>query len=172
MTMKLIETRTLATSSALIEFSSIPQTYTDLLILTSFRDDNAGQTVRNVFISLNGSSSNLTARLLQGNGSGAFSFTNVRITYSSAANSTSNTFSSGSIHIPNYSGTTNKSLSSDSVSENNGAVAFQAIDSVLWSNTAPIISLGLTVESGSFVAGSTVSLYGITKGSDGIVTVS
>ena len=43
----------------------------------------------------------------------------------------------------------------------------------LFSNTSPITSITLTSQSGeNLVVGSTVSLYKITKGSDGIVTVS
>jgi hypothetical protein len=42
----------------------------------------------------------------------------------------------------------------------------------LWNDTTAITSLTLVPAAGSFIAGSTVSLYKVTKGSDGIVTTS
>ena len=65
-------------------------------------------------------------------------------------------------------------MSVDAVGENNATQAFQIISAGLWANTAAITSIQLIPQSGggTFVADSTVSLYGITKGSDGIVTTS
>jgi hypothetical protein len=60
----------------------------------------------------------------------------------------------------------------DTVSENNATAAFQRIIAGLNNSTAAITSINFFPSSGNFVAGSTISLYGITKGSDGIVTTS
>ena len=84
---------------------------------------------------------------------------------------TANTFGNSVIYIANYAGSTYKSFSKDSITENNATAADQGVGAGLWSNTAAITSLSLTVTS-NMVAGSTFSLYGITKGSDGIVTTS
>jgi len=65
MTMQLIETKTLLSAAASIEFTSIPQDGTDLLLLVSTRADGAGD----AFIRPNGSTSGLSARRLRGNGS-------------------------------------------------------------------------------------------------------
>ena len=174
MTMTLIETKTLGTAAASIEFTSIPQTYTDLYLLVSGRSTGTVATGGGVlFIRPNGSSSNASIRRLQGNGSTVSSSTDTnllgRIT---PTDWTSNTFGSTSVYIPNYAGATNKSFSIDAINEQNATEAVQSIIAGLWSNTAAITSLLLVPESGNLVAGSTISLYGITKGTDGIVVVS
>jgi hypothetical protein len=170
--MKLIETKTLATAQAAIEFTSIPQDGTDLLILCSLRVDVTG--VWNQRITFNGSTLNFSARTLEGQGSsaGSSSYTTGLIGNVVSSSVAANTFNNISILIPNYTGSSNKSYSAENVTENNGTTAYQHIVSGLWSQTAAITSLGLNSASGNLVAGSTVSLYKITKGSDGIVTTS
>jgi hypothetical protein len=173
--MKLIESKTLATAAASIEFTSIPQDGTDLVVLVSSRSDGAF-TSSEIDIAFNGSSSNFTARYLYGagSGSGATASDTTLVGVSSAASNTSNTFGNATIYIPNYAGSTNKSISTNSVGESNATAAYQAIAATLWSQTAAITSLTLRLDSGArnFVTGSSVSLYKITKGSDGIVTTS
>ena len=175
--MKLIESKTLGADAASIEFTSIPQTFTDLVVLYSLRGDNAN--FQGLQVYFNGANSNLTSRYLLGDGSGASS---AAPAYGfagsiSGTDSTTNTFGSGMIYIPNYTGSTNKSFSVDNVTENNTATSFQSIAAGLWSQTAAINSItffGRTDGGGSnnLITGSTVSLYGILKGSDGIVTTS
>jgi hypothetical protein len=172
--MKLIESKTLATAAASIEFTSIPQDGTDLVVLLSSRSDGAF-TSSEIDIAFNGSSSNFTGRYLYGSGSGVGSTTDTTMVgSSSAANNTANTFGNASIYIPNYTSSNNKSISSDTVGESNATTAYMSIHAVLWSQTAAITSLTLRLDGGArnFVAGSTASLYKITKGSDGIVTTS
>jgi hypothetical protein len=169
--MKLIETKTLGTAAASIVFTSIPQTFTDLIVLVSARRSTTGAIA---VISFN-SGGTYTKRNLLGNGSSAFSATGsgdeVAATPSGA---TANTFGNSSIYIPNYSGLTIKSYSVDSVNETSGTSADAIIAAGLWSETSAITSITITPKAsdGNFVAGSIVSLYGITKGSDGIVTTS
>ena len=170
--MKLIESKTLGTAAASIEFTSIPQTYTDLVVVCSLRgDQNAANGFTN--IGFNSSTSSFSTRFLQGDGSGAASSTGTRgIAYLSNAFHTSNTFDSTTVYIPNYTGSTNKSFSADSVVENNATTSWQFIVAGLWSNTAAITSIQITPNTGNFIAGSIISLYGVLKGSDGIVTTS
>jgi hypothetical protein len=174
MTMQLIETKTLGAAAALIEFTSIPQTFTDLLLLISARGTNASTEVEG-FLTFNGSSADFSSRVLYGNppGGNAVSFTGGYTAGPISANSsTANTFANTSVYIPNYSGSANKSFSVDSVNENNATTAFTFIVSGLWSNTAAITSIGIQATPGNLNTGTTASLYGITKGSDGIVTTS
>jgi hypothetical protein len=173
MTMTLIETKTLGADAASIEFTSIPQDGTDLLVLYS------GRTNRNtnsdaVRIAFNGSTAGFTARELFGNGATVASGTDTNAGGGvTGATSTANTFGNTQIYIPNYTGSTNKSFSIDHVTENNGTTAIQDIIAVLWSNTAAITSITFTLFVGpNYLAGTTFSLYKITKGSDGIVTTS
>jgi hypothetical protein len=169
--MQLIESKTLGTAAASIEFTSIPQTFTDLVILHSLRSQDAES---NGNISINGSTSDFTNRYLRGLSSSADSGSSPgRYAFTlSFSTQTANTFSNGSIYIPNYTSSAFKSISADSVNENNAADTQRFLAAVLWSNTAAITSFALSANAGNIVAGSTVSLYGITKGSDGIVTTS
>ena len=175
MTMQVIQHQELGSAQASITFSSIPQTYTDLMLVYSVRADNTNVPYSNTELQLNGSSANFSSRRMFGGGSGAgesYTATNIAGLVSSA-NATSNTFGSTTLYLPNYTGSTNKSYSIESVSENNGTTAYQEIIAGLWSQTTAITSLTIKPESTrNFVAFSSATLYGILRGSDGITTVS
>lgn len=160
--------------AANITFSSIPSTYTDLLIMVNTRINEVNATGEAIYITLNGSTANFTNRYLQGDGASVVSGILGRYVASqSALLSTSNTFGNAYIYIPNYSSSQNKCISSDSVSENNANTAYSVIHSNLWSNTAAINEVILVAGTNdSFVQYSTATIYGITKGSSGGVTVS
>jgi hypothetical protein len=166
--MKLIETKTLGTAAASIEFTSIPQTFTDLVLKLSIRNDFSDTQAFDLLV--NGTQVT-SYRNLVGTGSATASNTNY-LGLAPASNSTSNTFGSNKFYIPNYRSAVSKSISVDSVTENNATAAFQTISAGLSAVTAAITSLRIDSRSSSFVAGSTISLYGITAGSDGIVVVS
>ena len=165
MTMTLIETKTLTSTQAAIEFTSIPQDATDLLALCSLRENGTDST-RAFTVRINGS--DVTGKTLVGNGASASSNT-AYIALTNSSTSTSNTFASLSFYIPNYTGTTLKSVSVDHVSENNATTAFQAISAGISAGTAAVTSFGVFGSSASWVSGSTISLYKITKGSSSVV---
>ena len=169
--MKLIESKTLVSAQASIEFTSIPSTFTDLVVLVSLRSTTA---IDYIALTLNGSSSGFSSRELGGDGTavGAPSRTDNLITgITVPSNFTSNTFSNAQLYFPNYTGSSNKSFSVDTVLENNGTTSRLEIRAALWSNTAAISSMSFIAQAGAnFAIGSTISLYGILKGSDGIVT--
>jgi hypothetical protein len=177
MTMTLIETKTLGTAAASIEFTSIPQDGTDLLLVYSLR---SAATADGVFLRFNGSTSGYSQRTLYGTGSAAASALNPYNVTSGlflatipGTSYTSNTFNNSELYISNYAGSTNKSTSLTGVGENNGTESYQDLGAGLWSNTAAITSiLVYSVSSSNFVVGSTISLYKITKGSDGTTVVS
>jgi hypothetical protein len=170
MTMTLIETKTLGTAVATVVFSSIPQDGTDLYAFVSARNtvDAAAGT-----IAFNTGGTYTRRRLLgSGSGSGA-SDTPTNDYLIDTSTQTANTFGNSSVYIPNYTGSTTKSYSVDAVDENNATGADQALYAGLWNQTAAITSITFApVGGGSFVAGTIISLYKITKGSDGIVTTS
>jgi hypothetical protein len=159
----LLERIELNASAASVTFASIPQTgYTDLKIVASTRTTNAN-VWSEALISFNGSSANFTHRYVEGGDSVAASGsgTTARIN-NSGANATANTFGSSEIYIPNYTGSTNKSFSIETVNESNQTTAvYQTMTAGLWSQTAAINTVTLTVSAGSFVSGSTFSLYGL-----------
>ena len=169
--MTLIETKTLTTAAASIEFTSIPQDGTDLLVLISARSASGSETR----LALNGSTSSFSRRDLYGTGSSVASSSASDNYIGEMANSArlADTFGSMNLYIPNYTGSTNKSFSVETVDENNATLSSQRILAGLWSNTAAITSLTISTDAGqNIVAGSTISLYKITKGTDGIVTTS
>lgn len=170
-----IATQTLASTVSSITFSSIPGTFTDLWLTASARGNNAGVN-DDLIVSFNGSGSNHSWRILYGTGSSAGSTSgssNGRYMTTTGATATSNTFGSSEIYIPNYAGSTNKSVSGNSVSENNATGVFMEINAGLWANTAAITSLTVAISPGTLLQiGSTFTLYGVTKGSLAGVTVS
>jgi hypothetical protein len=176
--MKLIESKTLATATKSLEFISIPQDATDLFVVISARSTRTGSDVDDGFdVTLNNTSANYSERALRGFGSGAdtltgaasSSFTRINIPSSAA---TSNTFTNSSIYIPNYTGATAKSVSIDAVMENNATLSFMFLTAGLWNDTAAITSIKFTAQVADLAIGTTISLYKILKGSDGIVTTS
>lgn len=152
-------------SQATITFSGISNAYTDLVFLVSVRDDlTSSGAASNITISINGSSANGSATELYAGGTTVASarLTNLKLDYHPTANATANTFSNGTVYIPNYAGSTNKVLSAENVAETNSATAnLMAIDANLWSQTAAITSITFTPASGNFVSGSRIDLYGI-----------
>jgi len=174
--MTLIESKTLGTAAASIEFTSIPQTYTDLVVLLSLRGNTTSGEASMIF---NSTSSSWSSKHLYGDGSSAASNNNpyapsvLYLGGVSHSNHTANTFGNQLVYIPNYAGSTNKSVSVDSVMENNATYSLQNLLAGLWSDTAAINSITIGLVGGaSYAVGSTVSLYGVLKGSDGIVTTS
>jgi len=171
MTMTLISTTTLATATASITFSSIPQTATDLYLVVSHRNAG-GANQDNLLLRINGSSANTYVSLqLYGNGSSTFSGSQTatadNYTYSNSASSTSNTFASTQYYIPNYALTGTKNWSVDTVFENNATTGYQQIIATLY-NTSVAGITSITLSSGyNLVTGTTASLYTITKGSGG-----
>jgi hypothetical protein len=164
-TYQLIEAKTLSSAVASITFSSIPSTYTDLIILTSVRASSGGGI--SAGLRFNGSTSNYSEQLLYGTGSGVAAATasTTSLQWASLGNqtSTANTFSNCQIYIPNYAGSNYKSISTDAVTENNGTGADIYLDAGLWSDTAIITSITLTASTPDFAVNSTFYLYGISK---------
>jgi hypothetical protein len=163
-TFELISSYTASGTVSAIDFTSIPQTYTDLCLKVSARTNDA--TYREMWLTINGSTANGSARALKGDGANAAtSYTASRVQatgYTNTTGSTSNTFTSVDFYLPNYSSSNNKAFSSEGVTENNAVQAFTELDASLWSNTAAITSISLVLSSGaSFVANSTAYLYGV-----------
>jgi hypothetical protein len=150
--------------AANIEFTSIPGTYTDLLVKVSARA-NTGSDNNNLQIDFNSSSANRSARELYGTGSaaGSATLTDMRFGYTSGNGSTSNTFGNAEIYIPNYTSSNNKSSSAEGVAETNATGAFMAMEANLWSQTAAITSIKIYAESDTLMQYSTAYLYGISN---------
>jgi hypothetical protein len=167
--MKLIESKTLGTAQSTIVFTSIPQDGTDLIALLSLRNAEGTNTAT---LSFN-TGGTYTNRWLVGTGSSANGGDSRYDYVANQGTFTASTFGNSSIYIPNYTSSSTKSYSSDGVAENNATGTATVIFAGLWSGTDAITSITFTAGGGgNFAIGSIISLYKITKGSDGIVTTS
>lgn len=152
-----------AGGSATIDFTNIPQTYTDLVLKVSARGTvNTASSGHYYTINLNGSTTNKTQIYFQGSGSSSGSgSTSSFTTYMDPSEYTASTFSNAEVYLPNYTGSNYKSMSVDVVMENNATEAYNTFYAQLWSNTAAITSITLTPGGGNFAQYSTATLYGI-----------
>ena len=152
--------------AANIEFTSIPGTYTDLVVLISMRTNRSGAVGDNISLTYNNNTSSRSDVRLFGDGSSPASFTDSALYagIATAADATASTFGNTVIYIPNYAGSNNKSSSSDGVAENNGSQTSMNLGAELWSNSAAITSLKLESRfSATIQQHSTATLYGIKK---------
>lgn len=158
-----------AGGASTIAFSSIPSTYTDLVIKISARSTIAG-TRQEIYWNINSdtSSSNYSYTRLIGYDSGSTfssSYSGVWTdagTAIDASTATANTFSNTELYLSSYAASVAKRISGDWVAENNSSSAWIAGISVyLWNNTSAINSISFTTGGGNFAQYSTASLYGI-----------
>jgi hypothetical protein len=161
-TYTLISSNVLTSSAASVTFSSIPSTYTDLVLRCSTRATGYSNLINYYF---NGNTSNTSFTSLFGNGS-IVNYSNSTGSYgivgpNSRIDATANTFSSSEIYIPNYAGSTKKPVSSFGVSESNTASGITTpirLTANLTDDTTAITTIDLIA---SFDTGSSFYLYGI-----------
>ena len=163
-TFELIASSTVGSGGAAsIDFTSISSTYTDLVVKLSLR--NTEDTII-AYVRFNSSTTNLSFRNLYGAPTSVGSINGAsNVTIYGGANAsgyTANTFSNVDIYVPNYAGSTNKSLSIDGVSETDATENYLSITAGLWSDSAAITSVNIIPGSaGNFVEYSTAYLYGV-----------
>ena len=139
-----------------VTFSSIPATYTDLILI----DNGKFSTSDNSYImTFNGdTASNYSYTYLLGSGAAASSGRATSQTGIFINRADNVVFSAGKTHINNYANATTYKTSVCSGGTSDGYV----ISIVgLWRSTAAITSLSLSSTSQFFVAGSMYTLYGI-----------
>jgi hypothetical protein len=163
-----------ASGAPTIVFSTIPASFTDLMLFCSFRTSSVGSYAGFTF---NGTTSGYGGRLLFGSGSGNAATTEhatneIQYFETNDSTQTANTFNNGFLFMPNYNSSSNKLVSYDVVNENNAVSAQQRILAGFWNNNAAISSITIDSLTGDFVQYSSATLYGITRGSSGGVTVS
>lgn len=163
----IIAKQKLSSSAGSVTFSSIPGTYTDLKLLVSARSDWSTSHNDIIRIRFNGGGdTNNATRYIWGDGSsistGAYTYSSGG--YCPAATATNNTFGSSEIYIGGYAGTAHAKPISISAAGENFASAASVIEAgARWNSTSAITSITLVLSVGSFVAGSSFYLYGITK---------
>lgn len=148
-----------------VEFTSIPQTYTDLKIVLSARSSAENE----YYITFNSNTANYASRYIYGNGTSAFSGANpfgTSFAFVGSVNkstTTANVFNNAEIYIPNYASANFKSFSADTAQENNATEAYNWLTAGLWSNTSAITSVQIDLQNApsNFTQYSTFTLYGI-----------
>ena len=165
----LLETITVGEAGASsVTFNNIPQSgYTDLKVVYSVRTTGGSGQWMNLSLSFNGLTTNWSNKYLYGTGSAAGSNGTSTNFYAAGvgnpSTTTANTFSSGELYVPNFAGSNAKSVSYDTITENNGTSALIQLGAALWNSTAALTSLTIAPESGvgNFAQYSTFSLYGL-----------
>ena len=169
-THKLIASTSLTTNSSTITFSAIPQTYTDLLLIASVKSNTASTSDgAYAMLSLNGTSTTNTGSRFLYTNAGASSYT--ASTGYSAPNwvlgwgSGSDTaWSATRYYIYDYTSTNNKVIRSESWQESTGQFNCRnGISAGFFDESTAISSVTLNCVAGSFIANSTMYLYGISK---------
>jgi hypothetical protein len=170
-TYKLISSVTVGSGGAAsIDFTSIPSTYTDLCVYLSGRS-TASFTRRILRLRLNNSStaSDYTAKDIVGSGSAvtpgsqsAGTSTYIQVWDLPAATAMASTFGNIMIYLPDYANTsTYKSVSVDSVAENNITASYMSLLTGFYNQNTAITQVNLLPDSGNFAEYSTAYLYGI-----------
>lgn len=152
---------------ASFDFTSIPQTYTDLLLVMSTRTSLTA--TRDDFqVTFNSVTSGYSRRrmLAYDNATVASDQASAQASFTpntSDNGATASVFGSLQIYIPNYTSANNKSFGTEEISENNSTANWiMGIQAGLWSNTAAITQITATPFSArTFVQYSTATLYGI-----------
>jgi hypothetical protein len=161
----------LTTTQATITFSSIPATYTDLVLQISARSSQATDNQDPLWVRFNSDTAN------------NYSFTNFyayqgNVVYSDragnigyfqaysaqTANNPANLFSTIEIYIPNYTSTATRQVNVTGMTEQTSAsgVYVANTSAINWRGTAAISTITLTLQTGpNFVSGSRFDLYGI-----------
>lgn len=149
-------------TAATIDFTSIPQGYTDLKIVFSGRAVSGG--ALGVRTNFNGLATNMLVNQIDGTGSGTptAGLTTTPYAFSATGSTyTANAFSNCDTYIPNYANTSyNKSWSADAVTENNATLSYTEFTCGVWSSTAAITQITV-LGSVNLAQYTTATLYGI-----------
>ena len=165
-TMTLISSATASSGSvASLDFTSIPSTYTDLILKGSVRC--AGTSNGNayaVWMSINGVTTNRTWKVLAAYNNSSIttaSGTDAFVAETGGTGGTVSTFNNFEIYIPQYTSSNNKTFGSNSVTEVQGTNNEIDLVGGNWNTSAAITSLSVYVSGQNLAQYSTVSLYGI-----------
>jgi hypothetical protein len=152
---------TAGAGQANITFSSIPGTYTDLLVKVSARATAASP---DIYLRFNGLNTNLSDIVVYGLGAstvGSNSTSNIRVPFGSSS-ATAGVFANSEIYIPNYASAVIHPVSVDGAVEENGTTNnIMWLGAGLWNSATAITEINLIPASNNFAQYSSASLYGI-----------
>ena len=157
-----IATTTLGSAASSYTFSSIPSTYTDLVIIANVI--SADTTSKYLTMQFNSdTATNYSGTIMAGNGTTAESARDISISeiyitaYGAMLNNTSNPMLA-TINVMNYANTTTNKTA---LSRSNQASGTLMATVGLWRSTAAINTIKLMVTAGNLGIGTTLTLYGI-----------
>ena len=160
-----IETKTLASNTTTVTFSSIPSTYTDLVLVFQAASNNSNGTA--VRMRFNGSSaSEYSTTFVDGTGANIISARTGTQTQMDLGWRTG--IDSGvwnNVYLMNFLNYSNPNINKPVLWTCGGIATAVDLASGLWRNNAAINSISLTIgqpSSADFLAGCVLTLYGIT----------
>jgi hypothetical protein len=151
-----IQTQTVTSAVASVTFSSIPQTYTDLVLVTSGTSGGGAQ----MTLRINGATTNYSSTTLSGNGSATDSRKITALTYIQLGyhDYFTSSQSNAITHIMNYSNaTTYKTV----LNRTNNGVVGVGLSVGLYRSTAAITTFDALPLNTTWSSGCTLTLYGI-----------
>lgn len=162
-----------SSSQASIDFVSIPNTFTDLVVRYSLRTTLAGGPFYFDDMAMrfnNDSGSNYSRSLIRARQGAVGVFSSTNSTFfpffeANAGNATASTFGNGEMWISNYATSDFKGLRIDGGSETqNSTEVVTGIISGCYKSTSPITSIKIYSQNGmNIVQNSTAYLYGVSK---------
>lgn len=145
-------------------FSSIPQTFSDLLIVISARDPRTLM-VDSAVLYFNGDTTggNYSMRRIFGDAATAQSDTNASSgAFITGANATASTFGISEVYIPNYASANLKTQTYTNAAETMATTTYMGLGARSWNNTSAITSISIFPETQpTFDQYSSFYLYGI-----------
>lgn len=155
-----LDTQTLGTAASSVTFSSIPQGYTDLIVVCSVKGTASSAYLDNRFNGDTGA--NYSQTTLYGNGSSPGSSGNSGQPIGYLAQNPNIDNTNYSLYIVNYNNYSNTTTYKNWLVRC-GSASFETEAGVgLWRSTAAINQLDYFLNTGNFAAGSTFTLYGVT----------
>ena len=171
-TYTLIDSEVLSSTATSVALSSIPSTYTDLVVRISARSTNSGNISNYIEMTYNNSTGTYSATTVEGEVA-SLPYSNRSSSASknfyagnvSGSTSTASTFGSTEIYIPSYTVSQNRPSGHFSVSESNDTNGPTIMGVAgLRSNTTAVSSIEFTLSGGAtFAIGSSFYLYGISN---------
>ena len=157
-----INTQTLGTATPAISFTSIPQTYTDLFLVTNFGLATVDQSALITFN--DDTASNYSVTWLYANTSPASGRSSSRANIYLNANVGASTAvqTTAIVNVQNYSNTTTYKTTLGRSNRASTAGSYEGVEALagLWRSTSAITKITITGQS-NLIIGSTFTLYGI-----------
>ena len=157
-----IATNTLSSAAVSVTFSSIPATYTDLVLVFNGKSAQTGSSVNGFRCRLNSDTgTNYSNTFLEGNGSAASSFRETGNDFMNISYISQTSASLGNV-IANFNNYSNTTTYKTIVARGNNPSVITNATVGLWRNTAAISTILLYRDlTNNIEAGSTFTLYGI-----------